>query len=98
MRGKLEHLMSMVELANVEIQVCPVTIGGHPALTGPFTILHFPMPHDPGVVYVETRVRAVWFEEQAEIDQYTQVMNHLRTLAATPEESRQLLTRKLKEL
>ncbi len=97
MRGQLEHLMELSKLDNVQIQVCPTSVGPHPGLTGTFEILHFPIAEDPGVVYVETRIKGVWFEEQAEIDQYTQVMNHLRTLAASPEESRQLLTRKLKE-
>ncbi|SDK28569.1 Helix-turn-helix domain-containing protein [Actinopolyspora mzabensis] len=98
MRGQLEHLVELAELDNVQIQICPASVGPHPGLTGTFEILHFPIPEDPGVVYVETRVRAVWFEDKPEIDQYTQVMNHLRALANTPEESKKLLTEKLKEL
>ncbi|WP_438388041.1 helix-turn-helix domain-containing protein [Actinopolyspora saharensis] len=98
MRAQLEHLMHLAELDNIQIQICPASVGPHPGLTGTFEILHFPIPEDPGVVSIETRVRVVWFEEKSEIDQYTQVLNHLRALANTPEESKKLLTAKLKEL
>ncbi|SDR00560.1 helix-turn-helix domain-containing protein [Actinopolyspora saharensis] len=97
MREQLDKLLDTAELANVTLQICPVAVGGHPALTGPFTILHFPMPHDPGVVYIETRIKGFWFEEQPEIDQYTQIMNHLRTIAASPEQSKKLLNDKREE-
>lgn len=97
-RDQLEHLVSMIALPNVHIQVIPRDVGSYPGLNGPFEILHFPMAQDPGVVYIETRIRAVWFEKQAEIDQYTQEMNHLRALALDPEKSRVLLEHKQKEV
>lgn len=97
-RGQFEHLVALNKRANVQIQVIPREVGAHPALTGPFEILHFPLSEDPGVVYVETKIKAVWFEEQAEIDQYTQVMNHLRALALAPEKSNLLIADKQKEV
>jgi transcriptional regulator with XRE-family HTH domain len=97
-RGQLDHLVRMSERANVQLQVIPREVGAYPGLTGAFEILHFPLEQDPGVVYVETRVRAVWFEQQAEIDQHTQVMNHLRALALAPEQSSALIAAKQKEV
>lgn len=50
------------------------------------------------MVYVETQIKAVWFEEKAEIDQHTQVMNHLRAPALHPEKSSVLIADKQKEV
>lgn len=97
-RNQLDHLLEMSTYPHVHIQVLPRNVGVHPGLVGPFTIMHFPLGDDPGVVYIETRIKAVWFEEPSEIDQYTQEMNHLRSLALDPEQSRALIEQKWKEV
>lgn len=97
-RRQLEHLVTMGKRPNVQIQVIPRDVGAHPGLTGAFEILHFPSADDPGVVYVETRTRTVWLDQQAEIDQHTQVMNHVRALALDPEKSSALITDKQEEV
>lgn len=97
MRDQLEHLMELGNLDNVQLQVCPTSLGSHPALTTTFTIIHMPIPNDPGLVSVETRIRTIWFDSQTEVDQHIEILNHLRTLALTPEQSRGLLDTKRKE-
>lgn len=98
-RDQLDHLVTISEQApHVQIQVIPRYAGIYPGLSGPFTILNFPLGEDPGVVYVETHVKAVWFEEPSEIDQHNQKMDHLRAAALSPEQSRALIEQKRREM
>jgi transcriptional regulator with XRE-family HTH domain len=98
MRAQLAHLLEIAELPNVELQVLPRDVGPHPGLNGSFTIMSFPIPGDPGLVYVETHIRGLFFEQPHELQAYAQVMNYLRVLARPPEESRLLIDRIRKEV
>jgi len=91
MRRQLAHLLDVAALPNVELQVLPRDVVPYAALHGPFTIMSFPIPGDAGLVYVETRVRGLFFEQPYELQEYAQVMNHLRVLARPPEESSELI-------
>src|SRR5262249_13958144 len=53
MRAQLKHLIEMSQRDNVTIQVMPFKIGGHPAVTGPFSVLHFAERDLSDVVYLE---------------------------------------------
>lgn len=97
-RGQLAHLLDVANLRNVELQVIPRNVVPYPALHGPFTVMSFPIPGDAGLVYVETRVRGLFYEEPDELQEYGQVMNHLRVLARPPEESSRLIDRIRKEI
>lgn len=99
-RGQLEHLLSLTRLPNVELQVIPMSVGIETThgTRGPFTHLKFDQDDDPGVVYVETQPRAVWFEKYDDIEAYALVMNHLRALAAGTEESAAIIERHRKEV
>jgi transcriptional regulator with XRE-family HTH domain len=97
-RGQLAHLLDVAKLPNVELQVIPQGVVPFSALHGPFMMMSFPIPGDAGVVYVETRVRGLFFEQPAELQEYRQVMNHLRVLAASPRESSRLIDRIRKEV
>lgn len=98
MRGQLAHLLEVAKQPNVEVQVIPRSVVPHPGQHGAFTIMSFPIPGDAGLVYVETRVRGLFFEEPHELQVYTQVMNHLRVQAQPPEESTRLIERIRKEI
>ena len=98
MRGQLTHLLEVAALPNVEVQVIPREIVPYSALHGAFTIMSFPIPGDAGLVYVETRVRCLYFEQPHELQEYAQVMNHLRVLARPPEESSRLIDQIRKEI
>jgi hypothetical protein len=98
MRGQLAHLLDVAKLPNVELQVIPRNVVPYSALHGAFTIMSFPVPNDAGLVYVETRVRGLFFEEPNELREYAQVMNHLRVQASPPEESSRLIDRIRKEI
>ena len=67
LRAQLDHLRKMAERTNIEIQVLPNSAGAHAGIEGPFTILDYPAEFegDPGTVYVETRVRGIYYETPA---------------------------------
>jgi transcriptional regulator with XRE-family HTH domain len=98
MRGQLAHLLDLAKLPNGELQVIPRDVVPYSALHGPFMMMSFPIPGDAGLVYVETRVRGLFFEQPEELQEYRHVMNHLRVLAATPKESSRLIDRIRKEV
>lgn len=100
MRAQFEHLLTLPERSGgrVTIQVCPTEVGPHVSLSSSFTLLRFASPRDPGVVAVETRVRTIFFERPAEVQQYVYEMDHLRTLALSPEDSAELIKRKHQEV
>jgi len=98
LRGQLEHLLKLSELPNVDIQMIRRDTVAYPALHTPFTIMQFDLPSDPGLVYIETRAKGLFFEETAEIQDYAQVMSHLRVLAAPQEESAAIIDAMRKEI
>jgi hypothetical protein len=51
MRAQLEHLVAAAARPNLTLQVMPFAFGGHAAEGGAFSILRFPEPDLPDVVY-----------------------------------------------
>lgn len=89
LRDQLHRIAEMTERPHITIQVLEAAAGAHPAQHGTFLLLSFPkeLSGDPGVVYCETQVGSCYYQESHEIDEYQQVMNHLRIQAAAPEGS-----------
>jgi transcriptional regulator with XRE-family HTH domain len=91
MQAQLEHLAGLSALPNVTIQVLPFSAGVHPAMDGSFSILGFPVPSDPAVVYMENQAGSVYLEEPADVDRFSRMFSHLIAKALSPEDSRGLL-------
>ncbi|WP_092928730.1 DUF5753 domain-containing protein [Actinopolyspora alba] len=70
MREQLEHLSDVSERTNVAARILGADVGVHPALHGPFTLMDFAIPGDPGVVYLEDRLGGRYYEDADEIDEY----------------------------
>lgn len=102
MAAQLDHLLKATERPQIQLQilpaVLPATHGVHPALHGSFRRMTFPTPGDPGLVYLESRLGGSYHEQPWEIDEYTEVMNHLRVLALTPEQSTDFIRIRRKDL
>jgi transcriptional regulator with XRE-family HTH domain len=98
MQAQLDHLSKMAERTNMEIQVLPNSVGAHAGIEGPFAILDYPAEFegDPGTVYVETRIRGIYYENPAEVTDFRRVFERLQTQALRPDESREALA-KIKE-
>ena len=54
-------------------------------MEGAFSILGFPEPADPDVVYLENQAGSLYLEEEAEIDRYARMFSHLVAKALAPE-------------
>ncbi|HEX4811820.1 MAG TPA: helix-turn-helix transcriptional regulator [Nonomuraea sp.] len=97
MREQIAHLLDLTGEANVTVQVMPFERGGHAAAGGPFSILRFPEPELPDVVYMEQLTSALYLDKPADSDHYTEVMDRLSLQAETPKETRRFLARLISE-
>lgn len=95
MQAQLDHLSTIAERANIEIQVLPNDVGAHAGLDSAFAILDYPAEFegDPGTVYVQTRVRGIYYEDPAEVTDYRRVFERLQMQALRPDESRTALAK-----
>jgi transcriptional regulator with XRE-family HTH domain len=97
MRAQLEHLLQLTDLPNVTLQVAPFRAGPHAAAGGPFTILRFPEPDLPDLVYLEQLNSALYLDQPGDVTGYMTVMNQLCVQAETPAASKAMLTALLKQ-
>jgi len=97
MRSQFEHLIAMSKLPNVTIQVMPFRFGGHAAEGGAFSILRFPEPDLPDVVYVENLVGALYLDKRDDVDTYLQAMERLCVDSETPERTIEMLDELLRK-
>lgn len=98
MRAQLEHLLQVAELTDVTIQVVPFGAGSHAAAGGPFTILRFPEPDVPDMVYLEQLSSALYLDDPGDVASYMAVMSQLQLQAMTEAASKQLIRRLLREI
>ncbi|MEV7964889.1 helix-turn-helix transcriptional regulator [Sphaerisporangium sp. NPDC088356] len=88
MCAQLRHLIDVAARPNVTVQVLPLSVGSHPAMTGgAFLILDFPSPDDPSLVYMETATDDLWLETPEELRRYTLIYSQVQGLALSPDES-----------
>jgi hypothetical protein len=88
---QLNHLIEVSHLPNVTLQVVPLSIGGHAAAGGSFSILRFPDTDLPDTVYIEHLTSALYLDKLDELDQYTAAMESLCVAAPQPSKTRDLL-------
>jgi transcriptional regulator with XRE-family HTH domain len=83
MRDQVEALIGIVtKVPNVRLQVIPLAAGGHAAAGGAFTILRFPQPELPDVVYIEQLTSALYLDKREDVDCYFDAVNRLFVEAA----------------
>ena len=87
MRDQLKRLVEVAQLPNVTLQVLPFEVGAHAGMDGTFTILSFPEPGDPDVVYAENATGGLFLEKSDELQKYSFIFDHIRAAAIRPEES-----------
>jgi transcriptional regulator with XRE-family HTH domain len=81
MRAQLRHLIEASRLPNVNIQVLPLSAGGHPAAGGGVTMLRFSESELPDVVYLEQLLTAVYLNRPGDTAYYLDVLNRLAAQA-----------------
>lgn len=77
LRDQLQALIKKVRLENIIVQVMPFRFGGHAAESGAFSILRFPEPDVPDVVYLEHLTSAIYLDKRRDVDRYLQTMERL---------------------
>ncbi|WP_051301393.1 DUF5753 domain-containing protein [Actinomadura rifamycini] len=97
MRTQLQHLERSAQ-GKTTIQIVPFGVGAHPATTGPFIVLGFPRPTDVDVAYMETIGGNLWVDKPEEVEQYSTAFDHLRAVALSPDDTRDMLNTAIKEL
>jgi transcriptional regulator with XRE-family HTH domain len=97
MRAQLEHLLELTDLPNVTLQIVPFHSGPHAAAGGPFTILRFPEPDLPDVVYLEQLNSALYLDQPEDVTDYVAVMDQLCVQADTGAASKDMLRALLRQ-
>nr|WP_232778470.1 helix-turn-helix transcriptional regulator [Carbonactinospora thermoautotrophica] len=97
MRGQIQALIEATKLPNVTLQVLPFSVGGHAAAGGAFSILRFPEPDLPDVVYVEQLTSALYLDKREDVDHYRKVMERVCVEAEPPDRTVEILSRILRE-
>lgn len=93
MDEQLDHLARLSEHPHVTLQVVPFERGGHPAESGAFTLLRFPEPEIPDVVYLEQLTGSLYLDKSEEVAEYAGVLERLFTNSLDPAATRDLLHR-----
>ncbi|MFC3504990.1 helix-turn-helix domain-containing protein [Micromonospora sp. NPDC049366] len=96
MEGQLRHLVKMAELPNITVQVIPLAAGYHRGTRGSLHILEFADPEDPIIASVETVAGQMILDRPGDLRTCTKIMEHLRTVALSPADSRDQLVTLLK--
>jgi transcriptional regulator with XRE-family HTH domain len=92
-RPQLEKIIERAALPHLVIQVLPVTAGPHGGLDGGFTVLDFPDPEEPGLVYVAGGFGSIHLEGPEEIAEARMQFKHLSKIALDENASVELLKR-----
>ncbi len=98
LREQIESLLEMCAQPSVRLQVIPFESGGHAAAGGAFTILRFPYPDMPDVVYLEHLTSGLYLEKREDVDQYAAAMGRLTIEAEPPARTPELLRKALRDL
>jgi hypothetical protein len=98
LRGQLAKLAEVSKLPNVTVQVLPFGSGGHAASGGSFSILRFPDPALPDVVYLEQMTSALYLDKPEDVEHYATVIEQLCVQAEQPARTLEMLDRIAKDL
>lgn len=98
MRAQIEALIEAAKLPSVRLQIIPFQAGGHAAAGGPFSILRFPEPELPDVVYVEQLTSAIYLDKREDVDHYAMAMERVCIDAEAPNDTPETLGNLLNEI
>jgi transcriptional regulator with XRE-family HTH domain len=93
MRGQVSRLLDAIKAPNLTVQVLPFDKGAHVGLDGPFSLLGFPEPSDPDVVYVESQAGNAYLEQPHQVSRMNTKFNLLVASALDPRETAAFLRR-----
>ncbi|HEX3787733.1 MAG TPA: helix-turn-helix transcriptional regulator [Pseudonocardiaceae bacterium] len=97
LREQIDHILEWSTMPHVSVQVVPYDMSGF-AAEGAFTLLRFAEAELPNIAYIEHLAGALYLEKPDEIEVFSRAMDQLAVNAATPDRSRQLLSKIRAEL
>jgi hypothetical protein len=92
MQAQLQRLLEASELPNVTVRVVPYEAGALPSATNKFIILSFATLALPDVVFIEGLTGDLYIERKEDTDIYSNAFRALDRLAASPGETRGIIT------
>lgn len=87
MADQLNRLTKAAIDPHITLQVIPYATGAHPGMPGSFVLMDFPEAVDPSVVYIDSMVGDLFLEAEEDIRRYSQIFDHLRAQALSPNDS-----------
>jgi transcriptional regulator with XRE-family HTH domain len=97
MREQIEALVAAARRPRVRLQIIPFEAGGHAAAGGAFTLLRFPAPDMPDVIYLEQLTGASYLDKRDDVEHYSAAMERLSVEAEPPGRTDALLEDILKD-
>ncbi|MEV6768185.1 helix-turn-helix transcriptional regulator [Nocardia sp. NPDC051030] len=98
MREQFSRLLDDTNKRNVILQILPFDAGAHPGMLGSFTLLDFPDPADPELVYVEGIASDELIEGHPEVRRYGVMFDQLRAMALSPRDSISMMAQTMSDL
>jgi transcriptional regulator with XRE-family HTH domain len=90
MQAQLTHLVQAADLPHVTLQIIPLDVGAHAGMPGSFVFMQFAEAAIPDVIYLDSMAGDLFLEAEADVRRYRLVFEHLRAVAASPDDSRSL--------
>ncbi|GAB2601622.1 helix-turn-helix domain-containing protein [Kribbella endophytica] len=98
LRAQLAALLEAVKRPNITLQIVPTSSTGHAASGGAFSVLRFPKPDLPDVVYLEHLTSALYLDKRDDVDAYTKILDTLAASIPPPQETPTLLKALLRKV
>ena len=100
MRAQIRHLIEISNLPNVTIQIIPANNNRYRYVIAPcpITVLRFPRPYMPDLVYLEQLTGAVYLPYLGDADNYRGILSYLAIEALTPAKTAGFLYQILREI
>jgi len=98
LRAQVERLLQHIDNPRITLQVMPFRLSGHAPDGGAFSILRFPEPDLPDIVYVEQLVSALYLDKREYVDRYARTMDRLTVDAQPPEATAETLAKMLTQI
>jgi hypothetical protein len=91
MKAQIKGLIEASRMPNIRLQIIPFLSGGHAAAGGSFTILRFPEPDLPDVVWVEHLTSSIYLDKREDVDVYAIAMERVCIEAEPPSSTPEIL-------
>lgn len=104
MACQLDRLVETMDLSNVSLRVVPFDVGLHAGLmSGPFTLLHFPVngdgqPTEPPTVYMDGFTGDLYLDKPHEVERYDNAFQAIWRCALDEMDTQRLLHQVIREL